>query len=95
MEKFILIDKKDNVVTALKDIKEGVILHVKKGDEILDIALKERIRFGHKCAIAKISKGKRVIKYGESIGVASKDIECGTHVHTHNLRSIRGTVKKG
>ena len=30
---------------------------------------------------------ERVIKYGESIGLATKPIRTGEHVHTHNLSS--------
>ena len=42
---------------------------------------------GHKIALTRIEKGDRVIKYGEPIGVATKTIEKGEWVHTHNLRS--------
>jgi altronate dehydratase small subunit len=31
-----------------------------------------------------------VLKYGESIGVASSDIQMGQLVHVHNLEGARG-----
>lgn len=42
---------------------------------------------GHKVALKDISKGSYVIKYGEVIGVATKDIKKDEWVHTHNIRS--------
>lgn len=42
---------------------------------------------GHKVALEDIPRGGFVIKYGEVIGRAAKDIEKGEWVHSHNLRS--------
>lgn len=42
---------------------------------------------GHKIAIEDIAKGENVIKYGYPIGHAIEDIQKGSHVHTHNLRT--------
>lgn len=42
---------------------------------------------GHKVALKDINKGEFVIKYGEVIGRASKDIKKGDWVHTDNLKS--------
>lgn len=42
---------------------------------------------GHKYADCDIKKGEAVIKYGYSIGTASKDIKKGEHIHTHNLKT--------
>lgn len=42
---------------------------------------------GHKYALVDIKKGEFVIKYGEIIGRATKDIKAGEWVHTHNVRS--------
>ena len=41
--------------------------------------------FGHKVAVAPIKRGDRVIKYGQTIGFASQDINKGDWVHSHNL----------
>ncbi len=42
---------------------------------------------GHKFALKDIAKGDYVVKYGEIIGRASKDIAKGEWVHTHNVKS--------
>lgn len=75
----LIIDAQDNVAVALKDIS--------KGEWIAGILFKDSIPIYHKVAIQDISCGHRIIKYGESIGVAARDIKTGEHVHTHNLRS--------
>ena len=48
---------------------------------------------GHKFALRDIKAGEHVIKYGESIGKATKDIKEGEWVHTHNLKSDLGEIK--
>ena len=40
---------------------------------------------GHKIAAETISPGTPIIKYGHVIGIASKTISAGEHVHTHNV----------
>lgn len=50
---------------------------VKKGD----------IPAGHKLAVRDISRGEKIIKYGEIIGVATTDIKRGEWVHVHNVKS--------
>ena len=46
-----------------------------------------RIPNGHKYALSDIPAGGCVIKYGEVIGRATRDIAKGEWVHTHNLKS--------
>jgi len=40
---------------------------------------------GHKVATQAISKGQAVRRYDQIIGMATRDIAAGEHVHTHNL----------
>lgn len=40
---------------------------------------------GHKYALCEIKSGENIIKYGFPIGHATKDIQKGEHVHTHNM----------
>ncbi len=42
---------------------------------------------GHKIALKDISRGEKIIKYGEVIGVAKEDIKKGDWVHVHNVKS--------
>ena len=45
---------------------------------------------GHKQALAFISCGADVVKYGFPIGRATADIKAGEHVHTHNMTTALG-----
>ena len=91
MARFILNHDHDNVVTALTPMETGEALRLGNGGPH-EITVKEPIPFAHKCAIRNIRRGEKVIKYGESIGVATCDIEAGEHVHVHNLQSVRGSI---
>ena len=42
---------------------------------------------GHKYALCDIKKGENIIKYGNPIGHATKDILKGEHIHTHNMKT--------
>ena len=46
-----------------------------------------RIEDGHKYACRDIRQGENVIKYGQPIGHATRDIAAGEHVHSHNLKT--------
>lgn len=82
---------KDNVATIFYEVNPGDIIAVmdKAGNEE-EIKSHENIPYGHKIAIKEIKKGDDIIKYGESIGVASINIERTDYVHIHNLDSKRG-----
>ena len=66
--------------------------HVRTNGRITDrqLAARDDIAYGHKIALEAISAGDTVRKYGLSIGRATKDIQVGEHVHTHNVESERG-----
>jgi altronate dehydratase small subunit len=86
------VGEADNVATVFaQDVKAGDEIEVrdKKGNTCL-MKAKTAIPYGHKIALCPIAKGQDIMKYGERIGVASKDIEEGCHVHIHNLDSMRG-----
>ena len=42
---------------------------------------------GHKYARCDIKNGENIIKYGQPIGHATKDIKKGDHVHSHNMKT--------
>lgn len=73
----------DNVLVIRKTITAG-------DEEEIDgvvILYHANIELGHKVAAKKIQKNELVIKYGVPIGSAIKDIETGSHVHLHNMKS--------
>ena len=50
-----------------------------------NLIAKEDIPYGHKVALEKIIKNEFILRYGQIIGIATKDIMPGEHVHSHNL----------
>ena len=85
----ILLHTKDNVVTALTDLKEGEQVNASLDDISVDVVLRQDVAFGHKYALRDVTKGEEVIKYGMPIGKALSDIRAGEWVHVHNCRSQR------
>jgi len=76
----ILVDPRDSVATALRDLDEGDRLDVAGG-----VTLREPVARGHKVAVADIGAGAPVIKFGFPIGTATQAIARGAHVHSHNM----------
>jgi altronate dehydratase small subunit len=93
-KKAILIDKKDNVATALCQLGKGDSVQVGVEDCAIDTILLQDIPFGHKFALRDIQQGEAIIKYGEAIGLATKQIRHGEHVHVHNVESQKGRGDK-
>ncbi len=82
----------DWVAVATDDIsknEEIVAMDMDDSNRSRNLRSKEEILLGHKIALKDIAKGDHVIEYGEVIGVATKDIGNGEHVHIHNLKSLR------
>jgi len=86
----VVIHGNDNVATCVDDFPEGSTISFFRGGEIEKLQLLQDIPLGHKVAICPISRGEKVVKYAESIGVATADIKPGQHVHVHNMESKRG-----
>ncbi|MEO1247643.1 MAG: altronate dehydratase family protein [Pseudomonadota bacterium] len=74
----ILLHPEDSVAVACEDL--GVGLEMEGGQTV-----REPVPSGHKVALRRVPAGKRVLKFGQTIGYAGTDIEPGVHVHTHNL----------
>ena len=86
------VHDKDNVATIFANgIYSGteVELRDKKGNTERVTVIGD-VPYGHKIATRDIHLGEEIVKYGEEIGVASKDIRKGAYVHIHNLDSMRG-----
>ena len=71
MKKVLKIHKEDKVAVALEDLVVGD--PIKIDEDIIEI--KESIKKGHKVALIDIEADVNVIKYGESIGVATKVVK--------------------
>lgn len=90
MKQAVVIEENDSVATATVDLKKGTKVSMFIGEKELDVVINDDILFGHKFAIKDIAIEEHVLKYGESIGKATKDIKVGDHVHVHNVESARG-----
>ncbi len=71
----------DNIVIAKTSLQANTRL-IATGP---DLVVRQTIPSGHKLAIASIAPGEVVRRYGQIIGFATRSIESGDHVHSHNL----------
>lgn len=88
--KFIMLNVKDNVATALTKLAAGEVMQLEINDRTLSVTLLDAIPFGHKFSLTRIKANSPVTKYGEKIGEATADIQPGQHVHVHNVGGTRG-----
>lgn len=75
----IRLHPSDNVIIALKDLSAGTVLVE------LSEALPQAVPRGHKIATQGISEGAQVIRYGQIIGVATRPIAPGEHIHRKSV----------
>ena len=92
MKETIMLNSKDNVATALKQINENEqVTVVSSSKEVISrLQAKQEIPFGHKISLTEIKKGEPVIKFGERIGTASRNISVGEYVLVDNVESDIG-----
>ncbi|MER9820239.1 altronate dehydratase family protein [Mesorhizobium sp. M0129] len=74
----LVLHASDNVAIARRALMPGQMVDG-------DIVAKSAIPAGHKISIRMIRLGEPVLRYGQIIGYATKDIEPGLHVHLHNM----------
>ena len=80
----IIINKNDNVAVVTGAVAAGETVTAASGVEL--VAGNDVPRH-HKVATADIAAGDGIVKYGERIGVATKPIRKGDHVHDHNMKA--------
>ena len=75
----IQLHAQDNVLVA----KQALAI----GQEAPDwgLRVKAQVPAGHKIALRDIAEGERILKYNTEIGVATRPIAAGEHVHGHNI----------
>ena len=90
MENVLVLSSKDNVGNAIEDIRpKDKAVYIILGQKY-ELMTQETIPFGFKVAVKDIKMGQDVLKYGEVIGKASRDIIKGELVHIHNMEGKRG-----
>ncbi|MGO4706177.1 UxaA family hydrolase [Microvirga sp. 2MCAF38] len=73
----VRLHERDNLVVAVEPIEVGSLVH--------GIAARERVPRGHKMAIAAVQQGEPILKFGQIIGFALKNVEPGEWLHEHNV----------
>ena len=85
MRKVLVLNPADNIAICLEDMPAGTVID----QDNLKLTITQKIHRGHKVASRAVTKGDGIIKYGERMGHATKDISVGEHVHTHNVLGDR------
>jgi altronate hydrolase len=85
MRKVLVLNPADNIAICLEDMPAGTVID----QDNLKLTITQKIPRGHKVASREVTKGDGIIKYGERMGHATKDISIGEHVHTHNVLGDR------
>lgn len=80
----IQINPHDNVVVALEPLAAGTCVQVPGVGAVTAI---EDIPQGHKMAVRPLAKGEDVVKYGLPIGHVTSDVQPGSWLHTHNVKT--------
>ena len=79
----IRVASEDDVAVVLRDMAAGEAVDV--GGE--RIVLRDAVPTGHKFAVRDVSEGEPVRRYRAVIGLATRPIAVGEHVHSHNVRT--------
>ena len=90
MPNTIRLSAEDNVAIATTPLNIGD--EIKIDDRV--VSVKQPVPVGHKVALRSIAIDESVLKYGQSIGVASCLIEPGQHVHTQNLSNRHDVAER-
>ncbi|HEY9023102.1 MAG TPA: altronate dehydratase family protein [Burkholderiaceae bacterium] len=78
----LLLHPSDSVAVARLAIEPGTAASLPDGSRV---TAREAIPAGHKIALKAVAPGDLVRKYGQVIGVATRPIATGEHVHVHNI----------
>jgi altronate hydrolase len=77
----IHLHPRDNVAVARVPLAAGQTLRI----EGVEFRAMSNVPAGHKLALMAIAPGEQIYRYGQRIGLASRAIAQGEHVHTHNV----------
>lgn len=94
---YIRLDPKDNVMVALQDLQEGMMIDTGNG-AMLQLA--EKIPAKHKFFLQNLSPGSNIIMYGVLVGKAQQEIPAGSRMNVFNTKhaadpyNYRGNIKK-
>src|ERR1700754_698892 len=81
VQDLIVLHNEDNVAVAMRALEADTLVDV-NGQRLRDLS---PVPAAHKLAVRPIAQGARVTKYRQTIGIASRDILAGAHVHVDNV----------
>lgn len=81
----LVLNRADNIAVCLHDLPAATEILVKSGQDTFVMKTVEAVNRGHKVAIRDMPKGEKIVKYAEKIGVLTKDVCKGSHIHVHNI----------
>jgi altronate hydrolase len=87
----IKIYENDTVAVALESLTKDALVEL---NEFEKIKLLDDIPNAHKFALIDIKAGENVVKFGNSIGLATKNIQKGQWVHDHNISTCANNRKE-
>ena len=87
----LMHEAQDDVGVAVMDLKAGDLISAAtlEGQQVGSVTITQEIPLGHKVAMRDLPQDKHVIEYGREIGRATQPIGRGSHVHVHNLKTLR------
>src|SRR5262245_15741736 len=81
MRALILLHPTDSVCVATRDLLAGTAVELPDGC----LQLLDDVMQGHKTARTAVQPGEAILKWGQPIGFATRSIEPGQWVHSHNM----------
>lgn len=79
----------DMVAVVLQSTPKGSKVTVTGPGDPLSLTANEDIPCFHKLSLSSAQSGQILLRNGIAVGCATKAIEAGDWVHTHNLASLR------
>ena len=84
--RMLILDDGDNVGVVISPAPAGGLLQAASGRSVRVV---EEVPRGHKVALTDLPREATVRKYGEVIGVTTRPVLRGEHLHVHNTESQR------
>ncbi|MCB1716269.1 MAG: UxaA family hydrolase [Candidatus Competibacteraceae bacterium] len=81
--RILVLHSDDNIAVAACELAAGTQVQIGAAS----LTVRERIDVGHKFALRMIQPGEKIMKYRAPIGSATRLIQAGEYVHTHNMQS--------
>lgn len=79
----------DTVAVVLQPTPKGSKVTITGPGDPLSLTANEDIPCFHKLSLSSVQSGQALLRNGIVVGRATREIEAGDWVHTHNLASLR------